>query len=147
MSEVTALKDRLSMVRGNQGFGRKPSRGALAQMAAYEPVDIHHYDDATGETTIETIHDPNPVIDANVAFQNSGHDGFTPSRDFKHVARIPNGEVVKLFAMGLNPYRNEDWPRIAAMLDSPDWKKWRTGGGKISRRPFREYLGARIRRR
>jgi len=112
-------------------------------MARAEPVDVHHYDDASGMTTVETLHDPNPVIDDNVAQYLSGHDGYTPSRDLQKVATIPMGEVLRLYQMGIDIFKKEDWPKIAQMLDSAEWQKFRTAPGVVSSKPRREYLTPR----
>ena len=57
----------------------------------------------------------------------------------RKVASIPLNVVGDLYKHGINILSNEDWPKIAAKLDSPEWEAWRTAPGKISRRAYREY--------
>ena len=132
-----------AVVRGDLGYGRKGNRGALAKMAQGSTVDAHFYDDKDRSTRIETFQDVSHIIKANVEDYNSNS---TPSKDFRLVASIPEIEVIRLFQMGINPYRSEDWPKVVAMLDSSEWQKWRTRPGRIGKKPFREYLTPRGRR-
>ena len=143
---LRAVSESATMIRGDRGFGRKPDRRALAKLAALGPVTVHNYNTTNDKTTLTTIQDVNPIIDNNVARYNSGDDGYTPSRDFKHVANIPLIEIEKLYQKGINMFSQNDWPKIVSMLDSSEWLKWRTSPGKIARKPLRRYLGALIRR-
>jgi hypothetical protein len=138
--DLRAVSESLTMVRGNRGFGRKPSKGFMREAAQYGPVAVHHYDDTDGSTTIQTLHDPNPIIKDNRERMLSGHDGYTPSRDMKHVASIPLGVAAELAMAGINVLDDNDWPKVAAMLDDPAFEFLRTSPGKISRKPFREYI-------
>ena len=61
----------------------------------------------------------------------------------KHVARIPLNVVAELSLQGINIMDSNDWPKVAAKLDSSEWKAWRTSEGTISKRPYREYLTTR----
>jgi len=140
------LADQLVMVRGNQGFGRKPKRKALLQLLQNGPVDVHHYDQTTGETTIETTQHVEPIIKNNEKLYNSGHDGYSPSRDLRSVASIPLVVIDKLYRQGIDIFKQADWPKIAFLLDSQDWKLFRTSPGKISKRAFREYVAPRQKR-
>ena len=142
-AEFQLHSERTTMLRGNSGFGRKPKKSLLRTLAQYGPTDIHHYDDHTGETTIETIHDATAIIEANVRAMNSGHDGYSPSRELRLAARIPMGEADRLFKMGINPFNANDWPKLAAILDDPEYRKWRTVCSTISKRPVRQTLAPR----
>lgn len=137
-----AFSERTTVVRGNLGFGRKTSRKAIEAAAGFGPVQVHHVHSNTEDVTIETVHDMTAILKENKRKRLSGHDGYTPSRDLRHVATIPNGVIVKLFQMGINPYRNEDWPKVAAMLDDPDYEWLRTAPGTISRRTPRQYFSS-----
>lgn len=139
VAEVKRELSRSNFLRGDFGYGRKPSRGLLRSMASGtgEPVTIVHADGPV--LRIETISDPNPVIQRNKELLASGDDGYNPSRDFRRVASIPPGVVVQWYREGINPLRNEDWPKVAARLDDPQWWFLRTAPGKVSRRPVRHY--------
>ena len=146
MSDLgSALSDRITMLRGRGAFGRKPKRSVVSQISQDGPVQIHHHHTSHGEDgqfTIETVQDVSPILNANVAEMNSGNDGYTPSRDLRKVASIPLIEVHRLLQQGIDIFKEADWPKIAAKLDDPEWSKFRTSPGKISRRPFRQYLKA-----
>jgi len=128
------------MIRGDAGYGRKPNRSFMEKLAEIQPVSVHNYDEHERKTTIETIYNADAVIDKNREEFLSGHDGYTPSRDFKKVASIPMGEIARLYQDGINIMDNNDWPKIKSLLDSIDFQKWRTAPGKIASKPLREYI-------
>jgi len=116
----------------------------IGKISQNGPVDIFHEDASTGNSIIETVQDVEPILKANVQEYNEG-DGYSESRELRKVASIPMIEVHKLFQQGINVFDKADWPKIAAKLDDPDWLKFRTAPGKISRRPNREYFRASTR--
>lgn len=130
------------LVRGKGAYGRKADRAVLNQIAKGEPVAVFHEDAVSKAVTIETVQDVSPIIKANVTELNSGHDGYTPSREMRKVAEIPMIEVTRMMQQGINIFDQNDWPKVAAKLDDPDWSKFRTAPGTISRKPHREYFGA-----
>ena len=137
------LASRLGVVRGRGAYGRKPNRAVLNEIAKDGPVTVFHEDRSTGAIGIETVQDVAPILAANVADYTSGHDGYTPSRDLRKVASIPLVEVHRLMREeGISIFSSNDWPKIAAKLDDPDWIKFRTAPGRISKRPNREYFRA-----
>lgn len=131
-----------TMIRGDLGYGRKakPEKGALAQMAQFGPVDTHFYDDATGETTIKTVHYIKPILDQNRADRLSGRDGYSPSRELRHVARIPEGVVAQFYAQGINLLQEEGWEYVKALLDSNEYSELRTVEGKLGGKPIRTHF-------
>ena len=48
-------------------------------------VEWFHFDELTGEITIERVQDVEPVLAANKRAQSAG-DGFSPSRELREVA-------------------------------------------------------------
>lgn len=138
--QLRTMGKTLTLQRGNLGSGKKAStkRGAMSHMSQYWPVDTHFYDDVTDERTILTVQNVDAILDNNQAQMNSGHDGYTPSRDLKKVASIPLVIANELLKKGINIMLPEDWPKIASMLDSKDWEKFRTATGKIARKPYRD---------
>ncbi len=137
--EMRGLSEATTMLRGDLGFGKtaKTKKGALAQMAQFGPVSTHFYDPVSETRTVQTIHDCQAILDDNARQLNSGHDGFSPSRELKKVASIPLGAVEELYAKGIDIMKDEDWPKISSMLDSREWEKFRTSHGIISKRPYR----------
>lgn len=101
------------------------------------------FDPDTGRYGIERVQDVEPLILANRADFNSGHDGYSPSRDIQRVASIPLVVVEKWMKAGINIFDEDDWPKIARLLDSPEYAYLRTAPGRISRRRERRvYTGA-----
>ena len=141
-TQFKALSEKMTMLRGRGAYGRKPDKRVVDQIAQWGPVSTHHYDEATGKTTIHTEQAVDAIVKANREQYLSGHDGYTPSRDLRHVARIPLGEVARLYGKGINIMNADHWPKIAALLDTSDWMAWRTSPGKIARRPERQYFTA-----
>lgn len=129
----------LSVMQEVGPFGKRPSKSFISEIAKGQPVTLTRYDEADDKFIFRTVQNINPIVDAAKAFRSSGHDGYSESRELRHVAVLPNSEVVKLLQRGINVFRNEDWPKVAAMLDSADYAAFRTGGGRISRRANREY--------
>ncbi len=136
MSEATAI------VRGDMGFGNKVSDSAMERLATAtgNAEDVHHFDQVTGETTIETVQDVSSILEANKRDRLSGNDGYSPSRDMRHVARIPLGLVNEFHNMGLNIMNPDDWKIIKGLLDDNDYLALRTSDGKLSSKPRRQYI-------
>ena len=88
------------------------------------------------------MQDFGPILDAAKERRLSGHDGYNSDRSMRLVAYLPQNVVEMFYRKGINVYRNEDWPKVAAYLDSPDAAAWRTDGGrsKISKIRPREYF-------
>ena len=140
------LASRLGVVRGKGAYGRKPNRAVLSEIAKDGPVTVFHEDALTGNIGIETVQNVTPILEANVADYNSGNDGYTPSRDMRKVASIPLVEVHRMMREeGISIFDRGAWPKIAAKLDDPDWLKFRTAPGQISKKPNREYFRASTR--
>lgn len=127
-----------TMLRQRGAYGKKLDRRWVNKTSEYGEVSVFHYDEATDQATVETVQDVEPIILANKREFNEG-DGWNADRTMRHVARIPNVVVARMFQAGINPYREEDWPKVAAMLDHPDFRFFRTSPGTISRRTPREY--------
>jgi len=138
--QFRALAERTTMLRGNLGYGRKPNRSVIERIAQFQPVDIVHANPDGHTFTVETVSDPRPILDANVRDQNSGHDFYTKDRSMRLVARLQPSAIIMLLKRGINPYRNEDWAAVVAMLDDPEFRKFRVGLGKMGRKPHRHYV-------
>ena len=130
------------LVRGKGAYGRKPAKSVLARISGeVGPIQVHHSNGENG-MTIQTIQNVAPILEANKRERQSGHDGYTPSRDLKKVASIPLIEVHRLLQKGIDIFNPDDWEKVTSMLDSPDWQAFRTSSGRISKRPTREFFKA-----
>ena len=134
----------MGVVRGNEGYGRKPKRGVLREMASRgEMVDVHYYDQNDETTTIETTQYVEPILKANQADYNSDSK---PNGDFRQVASIPMVEVLRLYQQGINVYQTEGAQKLTQMLDSGEYQLWRTRPGHIAKKPHRDYIVPAARR-
>lgn len=98
-------------------------------------------DAATGQMAIRSTQDVEPFLDYTRRRRNEDDGCWSPSRDMREVAVVPNIVVEQwIHRYGINAYKPEDQPKVLAMLDDPDWAFLRTGSGRLSRRPFRCYL-------
>ncbi len=132
--------------RGDRGFRQKTSAKKMAS-AVGDMVSVHHYNDADESMTIETVQDVSAILEANKKDMNSGHDGYSPTRDLQHVATIPSSVVEQFYRQGIDLTNNDHWPLIKAMLDDPSYSHFRTHKGKLSSKPLREFPTAKIRGR
>lgn len=89
-------------------------------------------DPQTGRQIIRYSQDVSSIIKGNIAFQNSGHDGFSESRELRHVASIPNAVYIKwLVEDGIDLFNPNHREAIKRKLNDPDYRHLRTGLGNI----------------
>jgi hypothetical protein len=75
--------------------------------------------------------DAQPVLDFNKGFHLDG-DGYTPSKDLKHVAKIPM-IIVELWwnKHGIDVFNKAHADGVRKLLNDPEYGYLRTGGGQI----------------
>lgn len=100
------------------------------------------FDRATGERelfhadgdkfVIQTQADVEPILEANKRELNSGHDGFTPSREMKKLAHVPNA-VIALWKelYGVDVFDRNHTQAVRKLLDDPEWAHLRTSPGRV----------------
>ena len=128
-----------SIVQGDRGFGRRASAKQLSKITG-EAVTVHHYDEADGKTQIETVQDCTTILEANKRDRNSGHDGYSASREWRHVGRIPLVVIEQFHRRGIDLLSSENKDLFMALLDDNDWKSFRSHEGKLSKKPKRDYF-------
>jgi len=102
---------------------------------------LEHDRQEPGNLIARRRQDVEPLLDRNKRFQNSGLDGYSPTRDWKQVASIPNIILEKwLKEEGLRYWDSEHRDRLIKKLDDPEWQYLRTGTGKIAQKPYREFF-------
>ena len=96
-------------------------------------ADYWSYDEETDTATIERTTDVAPILEHNKDKQNNS-DGYTLSRDMRHVATID----VVTYEMWLKEAFGEDWVQrpakdkmevIKRKINDPDFKYFRTISG------------------
>lgn len=92
-----------------------------------------HYDEGTDTLVIKESQDVDPILDRNKELANPGlsGDGYSPSRDLKRVASIPNIIIQKWLQNGVNVFDRNDWPKVKRLLNSSEWQNLRTSSGKL----------------
>lgn len=91
----------------------------------------HSYDEAEKKTRIRYSQDVEPIIDGNIAFQNS-HDGYSKSRDLQYVANIPLVVVNKwLVEEGIDIFNKNHAEAVRRKLNDPEYRHLRTGMGRL----------------
>lgn len=93
------------------------------------------YDEATDSMHVRVEADYSNVahiLKSNRDLRNDGTNGWSASRDMQHVARIPLFVAQKWLAEEGIDYSNpEDWPRVVAKLNDPEYCLLRTNSGRI----------------
>ena len=95
-----------------------------------------HFDEEAQEITIARTFlgsaSPLTVVEENKIFQNSGLSGYSLDKTFKQVASIPLA-VVESWVMeyGVDPTAQGNEVLLMRLLNSPDYKYLRTGGGTL----------------
>jgi hypothetical protein len=103
----------------------------------------HFIDEAAGKSFIQSTQDVEPFIRRNKQRFNEDDGCWSPSRELREVAVVPNIVVEQwLHRYGINAYSDADTPKVLALLDMPEWRFLRTAPGKLSKRPYRCYFKA-----
>lgn len=103
------------------------SRDQLTGSASY-----WHYDDTTKSFRIQNVQDVTDIVEQNKVAQTNGTNGWTKSRDMKHVGTIPMC-VLHQWALeaGVPMASKEFGEIIKKKLNDPDYRAFRTGLGAI----------------
>jgi hypothetical protein len=100
------------------------------------------YDETTDSLIIRAVQDVEPILENNKRLYNES-DGYSPSREWRRAASIPDVIVLDWWKHGINILSDEHWPLIASLLDRPEYRDLRTAPGRLSRRPWREHFTMR----
>jgi len=86
-------------------------------------ISTFEYDEGEDRALIHQTTDVGPTLEQNKRFQNDGTGGWTPSRDFRHAARIPNA-VIELWRTmyGVDIFNKNHAPAVKRLLNSSEWK-------------------------
>lgn len=84
------------------------------------------YDELDG-VVVRATQDVTPILDYNKAAQNDGTNGYTPSRDLRKIATIPNIWIEDMMNKhGIDFFNRDHWPKIRQLLKSSDYAHLRT---------------------
>lgn len=85
-----------------------------------------------GKLVVKTFQDVEPILDRNKKLQSADEykrQGI--KNDYQHVASIPLVVVHEWMKQGINIWNKDDWPKIRAKLQDPEYKYLRTTLGDI----------------
>lgn len=95
-------------------------------------VETHVEATGDGRLFLHTRQDAEPILDLNKQTETGGRSAWGADQEMWKVASIPHVVVVKwLNDYGVNFYNNDHWPKVRQLLNSPDWRWLRTGGGRL----------------
>lgn len=92
-----------------------------------------HHDEQNGTFSLQRVSDVESVIEENKRRQNDGTNGWSPSREWKHVARIPMGVCLEwLTKYGIDVNNKDHMPAVLKKLDDPEYLWLRIGTGRLT---------------
>jgi hypothetical protein len=95
-------------------------------------AEYHHYDSATDRTAIETVQDVEPILELNKTRLNADDGGWSPSRELRRAATIPDIVVLKWRnELGIDIFNRDHWPAVKRLLNSSEWRYLRTAPGQL----------------
>jgi hypothetical protein len=95
-------------------------------------AEYHHYDSGTDRTVIETVQDLAPILERNKELQKADDRGWSPSRDLRRAATIPDIMVLKWRnEYGIDVFNRDHWPAVKRLLNDPEWRYLRTAPGTL----------------
>ncbi len=97
------------------------------------------YDDVEDKLVVRTKQDVTAILKNNKSLYSMG-DGYSPTREWRRAASIPNVVIHKWYKQGIRIEDPNAWPLIASALDSPEFLHFRTAPGRLSDSPRREYF-------
>lgn len=95
-------------------------------------TEYHHYDSATDRTVIETVQDVEPILERNKALQSEDAGGWSPTRELRRAATIPDIVILKWRREeGIDVYDPDHWPAVKRKLNSSEYRWLRTAPGTL----------------
>lgn len=90
-------------------------------------VTNYHRED--GKLVVEHVQDVEPYLERNKRWANGGNR--QRGGELTKVASIPNVVVMKWMRMGVNLYDKNDQKKVAALLNSPEYRYLKTTDSRI----------------
>ena len=79
------------------------------------------------------------LLNRNRSLYNLDDRGYGKTGEWRRAASLDNLIVHEWLMKGINIFDEGDWPKVAAMLDHPNYSRFRTAPGRISKRPPRDH--------
>jgi hypothetical protein len=108
----------------------------MKQLLNVDPVtgdkQYHHYDHQTEVTTIETVYNVQPVLEANKEKANdSSYSKAGIKRGWWHYGTIPNGVIALWLKEGIDFYNEDHWGAVLKKLRDPAYRYLKATSGKL----------------
>lgn len=88
-------------------------------------------EDSDGSLIVHREADVEPLLEANKALYTSG-DGYSPSRELRRAASIPNAIIEKWRnELGVDVLNPDHWPKVRQLLNSSEYLYLRTAPGRL----------------
>ena len=88
--------------------------------------------DGQGGMKLTYESDVEDVLERNKIDYTDGTNGYSLSRDFKHVAEIPMSLIHKWMVEDhINVFDKNDWPAVKRKLNSNEWLYLRSSPGRV----------------
>jgi len=106
--------------------------GRILELHEDGGVEALHFDEQAQTFAIEFRADVEPVIEANKANLRDGTGGWSPTREWRKVARIPVW-VVQMWVVryGVDPTAKGNDDLLKRLLNDPEWRWLRTAEGRL----------------
>jgi hypothetical protein len=102
-------------------------RDPLSGLAEY-----HRLDSETGRTVIEYVQDVEPILERNKVLSSLDDRGWSPSREWRRGASIPDIIILKWRReYGIDVFNRNHWPAVKRLLNDPEWRYLRTAPGRL----------------
>ena len=95
-------------------------------------VDNFIYDEANDASIIQSSYDLTDILENNKKLYNDTNNGWSLSREMKHVAEIPLAIAEKwLIEDGIDIMKKDHWGAIRRKLNDPEYRYLRTSSGRV----------------
>jgi hypothetical protein len=111
-------------------FGRSIVHAASAAAEEGELVTRWSYDEPTGQSVITRVQDVEPILEANKQLYTAD-DGYSPSREWRRVARIPAIVIEQWAKEGVRYWDKNCRAEIRRRLNDPTNLFLRTAPGRL----------------
>lgn len=89
------------------------------------------YDDVEDRVSFGMEQDVSYTLARNRALRDKSDRGWTEEKWGRRAASIPFFVIQEWKAKGINVFDKNDWPKVAALLDDPEYRHLRTADWKI----------------
>lgn len=94
-------------------------------------ITTRFVEDPDGKLIVHREADVEPILEANKALFNSG-DGYSPSRELRRAASIPNAIIEKWRnELGIDVFNPDHKPAVRRLLNSNEYAFLRTAPGRL----------------